>query len=185
MEEIMSYNSSDFEQRLKESRIIVICGYVDSSTASKIIFQLLSYSAVDPNEEIQLFISSYGGEHLDMMAIYDTLSTLQNPVSGICVGSVNSYATLLLSKCTKGRRFALRHSEICFSQPHAYIGAGANQQTEIAIEAREVGVKRKVFEEELAKCTGQDLETVHADCEHGVRFTTEEALAYGIIDEIL
>ena len=181
----MSYNSSDFEQRLKESRIIVICGYVDSSAASKIIFQLLSYSSIAPNEEIQLFISSYGGGHLDMMAIYDTLSTIESPVCGICVGSINSYATLLLSKCTKGRRFALRHSEICFSQPSAYIGAGANQQTEIAIEAREASIKRKVFEEELAKCTGQDLETIHADCELGARFSTEEALAYGIIDEIL
>ena len=73
MEENMSYNSSDFEQRLKESRIIVLCGYVDSATASKIIFQLLSYSAIDPSEEIQLFISSYESNFAYIIAICDSL----------------------------------------------------------------------------------------------------------------
>ena len=174
-----------FENRLSESRIIYICGYVDSKYASDIILKLLTYSTQDENEEIQLFISSHGGSDLDMMAIYDTLNTLSNPVTGIAVGMVNDHATLLLAKCTKGRRFALKHTEISFSQPSGYIAPGSNQQTEIAIEARELFVKRETFERELAKCTGQDYETVHEDCEDGVVFSAQQALEYGIIDEIL
>ena len=181
----MSSSRDSFENRLAESRIINICGYVDSKYASNIIFKLLTYSAHDENDEIQLFISSHGGSDLDMMAIYDTLNTIPNPVTGIAVGMVNDHATLLLAKCTKGRRFSLAHTEISFSQPHGYIGPGANQQTEIAIEARELLVKREVFEREMCKCTGQLPEVVHEDCEKGVIFTAAEALEYGIIDEIL
>ena len=174
-----------FENRLSESRIIYICGYVDSKYASDIILKLLTYSTQDEKEEIQLFISSHGGSDLDMMAIYDTLNTLPNPVTGIAVGMVNDHATLLLAKCTKGRRFSLAHTEISFSQPSGYIAPGSNQQTEIAIEARELFIKRETFEKELAKCTGQDYETVHEDCENGVVFSAQQALEYGIIDEIL
>ena len=181
----MALNKQSFEDRLDESRIVVVCGYVDGGSASKIIFKLLSLSAISEKEEIQLFISSSGGSYLDMMAIYDTLNTLSNPVTGIAVGMVNDHATLLLAKCTKGRRFALKHTEISFSQPSGYIAPGSNQQTEIAIEARELFVKRETFERELAKCTGQDYETVHEDCEDGVVFSAQQALEYGIIDEIL
>ena len=174
-----------FEDKLDESRIVVVSGYLDGASASKIIFRLLSLSAVNEREEIQLFISSSGGSYLDMMAIYDTLNTLKTPLTGICVGAVSGYATLLLSKCTKGRRFALKHSEISFSQPYGYLAPGSSQQTEIAIEAREATVKREVFEKELCLCTGQSFEKVHSDCENGVILTAQEAKEYGIIDEIL
>ena len=181
----MALNKQSFEDRLDESRIVVVCGYVDGNSASKIIFKLLSLSAISEKEEIQLFISSSGGSYLDMMAIYDTLNTLPNPVTGVCIGAVQGYATLLLAKCTKGRRFALSHSELSFNQPYGYLAPGSNQQTEIAIEAREARVKREVFEKELCACTGQLLEKIHADCEVGVTLSAEEAKDYGIIDDIL
>ncbi len=181
----MSAYNDTFENRLDESKIIYICGYVDSKYASDIIFKLLTYSAQDEHEEIQLFISSHGGSDLDMMAIYDTLNTIPNPVTGIAVGMVGDHATLLLAKCTKGKRYSLAHTEISFSQPYGYIAPGANQQTEIAIEAKELFIKREVFEKEMCACTGQLPEVVHEDCEKGVVFTAQEALEYGIIDEIL
>ena len=117
--------------------------------------------------------------------IYDTLATIKNPVTGVCVGHVSGFATLLLAKCTKGRRYALSHSEISISQPYAFLAPGSNQQTEIAIEAREASLKREIFEKELSACTGNDLQKVHLDCEHGVTFSAVEAKEYGIIDEIL
>ncbi len=181
----MALNKQTFEDRLDESRIVVVLGYLNSESASKIIFKLLTLSTIDEKEEIQLFISSSGGSYLDMMAICDTLNTIPNPVTGICIGAVHGFATLLLAKCTKGRRFALKHSEINFSQPYGYLAPGANQQTEIAIEAREARIKREAFEIEMAKATGQTLDKIHADCEVGVTLTAEESKDYGIIDEIL
>ncbi|MBQ7408930.1 MAG: ATP-dependent Clp protease proteolytic subunit [Clostridia bacterium] len=174
-----------FEDRLSESRIISITGYLDSNAAANIIFSILSMSAASEDEDIQLFIASQGGSHLDMMAIYDTLTTVKCPVVGVCVGSASGYAALLLAKCTKGKRFALKHSEINFSQPYGYLSAGSNQQTEIAIEAREAKIKREVFEAEMAKCTGKSVDQIHDDCEVGVTLTAEQAIEYGIIDEIL
>lgn len=181
----MTYTKESFEDRLDKSRIVVICGDINSESASKIIFRLLTLSSINEKEEIQLFISSASGDYSDMMAIYDTLSTLSAPISGICVGNVGNFATLILAKCTKGKRFSLSHGEITFSQPYGYLAPGTNQQTEIAIQAKESSLKREVFETELAKCTGQSLEKIHADCEVGVVLSAKEAKEYGIIDEIL
>lgn len=181
----MPFNKKKFEDRLEDSRIIPVVGEINSALASEIIFKLLAFSAVDEKREIQLYFSSNGGNYLDIMAIYDTLTTIKAPVVGVCVGCVSGYATLLLAKCAKGRRYALKHSEIAISQPYAFLAPGANQQTEIAIEAKEAFLKREIFERELCASTGVDLQKIHNDCEIGVTFTAEEAKAYGIIDEIL
>ena len=85
----------------------------------------------------------------------------------------------------KGKRYALPHATITFEQPYGMLSAGPNQQTEIAIQAREATNKRKVFEELMAEVTGQEVAKIHTDCEFGVEMTAEEAKAYGIIDRIL
>ena len=96
----MPFNKKDFEQRLEDSGIIPIVGEINSNTASRIIFKLLAFSTIDEKREIQLYFSSTGGSYLDVMAIYDTLSAIKNPVVGVCVGCVSGYATLLLAKCS-------------------------------------------------------------------------------------
>ena len=181
----MPFNKKDFEQRLEDSGIIPIVGEINSNTASRIIFKLLAFSTIDEKREIQLYFSSTGGSYLDVMAIYDTLSAIKNPVVGVCVGCVSGYATLLLAKCSKGKRFSLSHGEISISQPYAFLAPGSNQQTEIAIEAREALLKRQTFENELSACTGTSIEKIHLDCENGLTLSAEQAKAYGIIDEIL
>ncbi len=172
-------------EKLDESRIIIVNGYVDKEQASDIIFKLLTFSAISEKEDIQLFIGSEGGSYLDMLAIYDTMQSIPNKISGTCVGMADGYATLILASCTKGKRYALKHAEISFEQPYGSLQEGPNQQTEIAIEAKEVATERKIFEELMAKVTSQDVAKIHGDCEVGVSFSAEQALEYGIIDGIL
>lgn len=172
------------EQRLDENRIILICGGIGGEMTSNIILKLLTMSARDEKADIHLYIASPGGEYLDALAIYDTMRSLPNDITGTCMGIVADYAVLLLAACKKGKRYALKHTKIKIEQPKGIL-AGRNQQTEIAIEAREVTTKRKVFEELMAEATSQDLSQIHQDCEFGRIFTAEEAKEYGIIDVVL
>lgn len=163
----------------------MLCGYIDNEKASDAVFKLLKFSGKDEKEPIQLYIGSEGGSYLDMLAIYDAMQAIPNPISGTCVGVADGYSALILASCNKGMRYALKHAEISIEQPYGFLGAGANQQTEIAIEAKEIATERKIFEELMAKVTGQDLEKIHADCELGIELNAEQAKEYGIIDEIL
>lgn len=171
-----------FEHRLVESRIIPFC---DGSGATEVIFSLLQYKADDPTAEIQLFISSYGGSSSDMMAVYDTIKTMPNPITAVAFGAIGGYANLILAACTKGRRFALPSTEFSIGQPHGYFSAGANQQTEVAIEAKKLLKEREDLEKALAEETGRSLELIHNDLEYDIDLNAEEAKKYGLIDEIL
>lgn len=171
-----------FNQRLEESRIIP---FYDPSQATEIIFRLLQYKADDPDAEIQLFISSYGGSSSDMMAIYDTIKTMPNPITAVAFGAIGGYANLILAACTKGRRFALPSTEFSLGQPHGYFSAGANQQTEVAIEAKKLLKERTDLEKALAEETGRDFDLIHSDLEYDIDMNAEEAKSYGLIDEIL
>jgi len=172
------------KEKLEENRIILICGPITSEVASDVILQLLTMSAKDEKADIHLYIGAFGTEYLDSLAIYDTMRSLPNDITGTCVGMATNYAALILAACKKGKRYALKHARITIEQPKGYL-AGRNQQTEIAIEAKEVTTKRKIFEELMAEATGQELSRIHEDCEVGRTFTAEEAKEYGIIDVIL
>lgn len=181
----MGKKAKTLDEKLIESGIIVICGLIDSEKASKIIFKLLSLSTQDETTPIQLFISSRSGSYLDILAIYDTINTLKNPISATCVGEVGGYATLLLAACNKGSRYALKHSRINIDQPFGILQSGVNQQTEIEIEATEAALKREVFEKILAEKTGQNIAKIHKDCEVGIELKAQEAVEYGLIDKII
>ena len=173
---------NSFENRLYESRIIP---FYDGSSATEIIFRLLQYKADDPSQEIQLFISSCGGASHEMMGIYDTVKTMPNPITAVAFGAVSGYAALILAACTKGRRFCLKNAEFSLSQPHGYFSAGANQQTEVAIEAKKLLKEREDLEKALAEETGRDIALIHNDLEYDIDLTAEEAKQYGLIDEVL
>ena len=177
--------SSDVNKKLEESRIITIVGGVDASYATEIIFKILSMSKENETEDINLYFGSGGGNYLDMLAIYDTMQSVPNHFSGTCVGKNANYAVLLLAACTKGKRYALPHSTVYFTQPTTHLGRGANQQTEVLIEAKELNHERAIFEQLMAKHTGQPLEKIHADLEDEMDLTAEQAKEYGIIDVIL
>ena len=153
--------ATDLEKKLTENRIILVNGYIDTDAASYIVFQLLQLSALSDTEPIQLFIGSYGGNYLDMLAIYDTICSIPNPVTGVGMGAVSNYAALLLAGCKKGSRFALRHCAFNIEQPYGTLHAGTNQQTEIAIASREVSLEREVMEQLFSLHTGQEPDRIH------------------------
>ena len=177
--------ATELEKKLLESRVILVQGYIDTYAASSIVFQLLQMSALNDKEPIQLFIGSYGGNYLDMLAIYDTVRSIPNPVTGVGMGAVSNYSALLLAGCKKGSRFALRHCSFSLEQPYGTLHVGTNQQTEIAIATREVSLERDVMEELFVTHTGQSPDRIHEDIELGLELDAEGAVQYGLIDSII
>ena len=173
------------EERLEDSRIVMLYGPVTSEVASRAICRLLQLSAEDDKADIHIYFGTTYGSALNILAIYDTICAIPNDVTGTCMGHVMGYTTLLLACCTKGKRYALKHAIVSLDQTTGVLSPGSNQQTEIEIAAREATKGRAVFEELMAKATSQDLSKVHSDCEVGNEFSAKEALEYGIIDKIL
>lgn len=171
-------------EKIYKSRIIVLNGQVNSESAANVIFQLLNMEKEDPNKDIFLYINSPGGSVTDGLAIYDTMQYIKPDVATVCFGMAASMGSFLLSSGTKGKRYALPHSNILIHQP--LIGLqGTQQQTDIGILSRQMDKTRVVLEKILAKNTGQTLEKIHKDTDRDLYMTAEEALAYGLIDEIL
>ena len=174
-----------WKEKIAESRIIIICGELGAQQVGQIVSGMLEFSAENEKEDIRLYIGATDASYLDMLAIYDTMRSVPNDISGTCIDMAIDYAALLLAACTKGKRYALPHSKISFEQPYGMLTPGPNQQTEIAIAAKEAASEREIFEELMAHETGQDVAKIHADCEFGIELTAEQAKEYGIIDTIL
>lgn len=177
--------SKSLRELLDENGIVFITSVDNSSQSSDIVFRLLSIAQENPKKEIKLYISSFGGEYLNMMSIYDTIKAIKNPISGYCIGNAHQYSALILAACDKGKRYILKHSHIVAREPNGYLGAGANQETEIVIAAKEAKEERETFEKLLAKETGQPVEKVHQDLANKIDLTAEEAVRYGFVDVVL
>lgn len=172
----------DIYSRLLKDRIILLGTEVNDAIASLICAQLLFLESQDPEKEISLYINSPGGSVTAGMAIYDTMKFIACPVTTLCMGRAASMGAFLLAGGEKGKRFALPHSQIMIHQPSAgYQG----QATDIEIHAKEVLRMKKDLNSILAANTGQSIKKVTADTERDNFLTAEEALKYGIIDNIL
>jgi len=169
-------------QRLLKERIIWLGGEVRDENANAICAQLLLLAAEDPDRDIYLYINSPGGSVTAGMAIYDTMRYIKPDVSTICVGSAASMASVLLTAGTKGKRFALPHSQVMIHQP---LGGVQGQASDIEIHAREILRMRKELNGILATHTGQPVDVIEKDTERDNFMTAEEAKAYGLVDEIL
>lgn len=174
--------SYDIYSRLLKDRIVFLGGPIDDGVANSIIAQLLFLEADNPDKDIHLYINSPGGVVTAGMAIYDTMQYIKPDVSTICVGSAASMASVLLTAGTKGKRFALPHSQVMIHQP---LGGVQGQATEIEIHAREILRMREELNGILAKHTGQPLDVIKNDTERDNFMTAKDAKAYGLIDEIL
>ncbi len=174
--------SFDIYSRLLADRIIFLGEAVSDASAGVIIAQMLYLEAEDPGKDIQFYINSPGGSVTAGMAIYDTMKFIACPVTTLCMGRAASMGAFLLAGGEKGKRFALPHSQIMIHQPSAgYQG----QATDIEIHAKEVLRMKKDLNSILAENTGQSIKKVTADTERDNFLTAEEALKYGIIDNIL
>ena len=176
--------SYDIFSRLLKDRIIFLSEDVNHVTASLIIAQMLFLESEDPDKEISFYINSPGGSITDGMAIVDTMNYIKCPVSTICVGLAASMGSVLLTCGAKGKRFATPNAEILIHQP-LISGGLAGQTTEIKIHADHMVKTREKLNKLLSEKTGQSLEQIEKDTERDHYMTAQEALEYGLIDEII
>ena len=165
-----------------KDRIVFLGGEVTDEEANLVVAQLLFLEADDPDKDISLYINSPGGSVTAGMAIYDTMQYIKCDVSTICLGMAASMGAFLLAAGVKGKRRALPNSEIMIHQP---LGGARGQATDVAIHADWLLRTKKMMNEILAARTGQPIERVQADTERDNFMTAEDALRYGLIDEII
>lgn len=173
---------SDLFSRLLSSRIIILSGEVDDDMASLAVAQLLYLESLDPNKDIQVYINSPGGSVTAGMAIYDTMQHVKCDVSTICVGLAASMGAFLLAGGTSGKRFSLPNAEIMIHQPS---GGAKGQATDIQIAAQNIQRTKNKLNELLAANIGRTLEEVTYDTDRDNFMSAEEALEYGLIDQII
>lgn len=173
--------SYDIFSRLLNDRIIFLSDEVNDATASLVVAQMLFLEAQDPDKDISFYINSPGGSVTAGMAIYDTMNFIKCDVSTICIGMAASMGAFLLSAGTKGKRYALPHSEVMIHQPS---GGSRGQATDIKIQADLILRTRDTLNQILAENTGKTIEEIACDTERDHYMTAEEAKAYGLIDEI-
>ena len=174
--------SYDIFSRLLKDRIVFLGGEVNDDSANLVVAQMLFLEREDPDADIRLYINSPGGSVTAGMAIYDTMRDLRCKVSTLCIGMAASMGAFLLAAGAKGKRKALPNAEIMIHQPS---GGAQGQATDIAIHAEQIlRVKRKM-NEILSGNTGKPLEQLEKDVERDHFMTAEEALSYGLIDEII
>lgn len=174
--------SYDIYSRLLNQRIIFLGEEVTDQSANIIVAQLLHLEAENPNKDISLYINSPGGSVTAGMAIYDTMHYIKCDVSTICMGMAASMGAFLLAGGTKGKRFALPNAEIMIHQPS---GGARGQATEIQIVAENILKTKKKLNEMLAANTGQTYNQICLDTERDNYMSAEEALKYGLIDQII
>ncbi len=176
--------SYDIFSRLLNDRIIMLNGTVTNESASLIIAQMLFLESADSGKDIHFYINSPGGSVTDGLAIMDTMNYIKCDVSTISIGQSGSAASLLLVSGTKGKRFALKNSEVLIHQP-SISGGLQGQATDIKIHSDWLEKTKEKLHEIYSGLTGQPLEKIKADMERDYYMTAEQAKEYGLIDEIL
>jgi len=173
--------SFDIYSRLLKERIIFLGNSIDDRLANLVMAQLLFLEAEDPEKDINLYINSPGGLITSTMAIYDTMQFIKSPISTICMGQAASGAALILAAGEKGKRFALPHARILLHQPS---GGTTGSATDVGIHAKEILRMRDMMNKILAKHTDQAVGKINKDTDRDFIMTSEQAMEYGIIDEI-
>jgi len=167
---------------LLENRIVFMIGEINYSMATNVIMKLLYLDNQKRGTEINLYINSPGGSVDDTMAIYDTMRFVGSPVATYCIGRAQSGGAIVLAAGEKGRRHALPHAKVMLHQPW---GGVTGQAADIKIQAEEIIKSKKMINEILAKHTAHPIEKIDAENERDRYMTANEALEYGLIDEVL
>lgn len=172
----------DIYSLLLRERIVMLGMPINDQVATVIIAQLLYLEREDPDKDISLYINCMGGIIASGLAIYDTMQLIRPDVSTICVGMAASMGTLILCSGTKGKRYALPNSTI---HMHQAVGGAQGQASDIEIAAREIMRLQDVIRGILVKHTGQSMEKITHDTDRDFYLNPEQAVEYGIVDEIL
>ncbi len=176
------YRQMSLDDMLLENRIVFLIGEISYQRAAEVIMKMLYLDNLKRNSEISLYINSPGGTVDDTMAIYDTMRFVSSPVATYCIGRAQSGAAVVLAAGTKGKRHALPHAKVMLHQPW---GGVTGQASDIKIQAEEILKAKKMINEILSKHTGQPIEKILAETERDRYMTAEEAMNYGLIDEVL
>ena len=171
----------DLYSRLLKDRIIFLADEITDQVANIVVAQLLFLEMDNPDADISLYINSPGGSITAGMAIYDTMNYIKCDVRTVCVGMAASMGAFLLMAGEKGKRLALPTSEVMIHQPW---GGASGQATDVEIRAKWLLRTKEKMTRLMSEMTGQDQEKLRADCERDYFMTAEEALNYGIIDQI-
>ena len=172
----------DIYSRLLKDRIVFVSGVIDTAMANTVVAELLFLEKENPNEEIQMFINTPGGEINAGMAIIDTMNYIKCDVSTIAVGLAASMGSIILVSGVKGKRYSLPNSKILIHQP---LGGVEGQASDIAIEATEILKTREALYKLLSDRTGQSIKQIEADADRDKYFTAKEAKEYGLIDKVI
>ena len=172
----------DIYSRLLKDRIIFIGNAIEDVIANSIIAQLLFLEADDPERDIFVYINSPGGVVSAGLAIYDTMQYISCDVATICMGQAASMAAILLAAGTKGKRSALPHARVMIHQPS---GGSQGQASTIEIYTKEILKLKSRLNELIARHTGQSVKKVAKDTDRDYFMSAEEALEYGLIDNVL
>lgn len=172
----------DIYSRLLNDRIVFLGGPIDDNLANTVVAQLLHLEGEDFQKDIYMYINSPGGIISSGLAIYDTMQYIKPKVCTICIGQAASMGALLLAAGAEGKRTALPNSRVMIHQP---IGGAQGQATDIQIQAQEILYLKDRMNEILHKHTKQPMEKILQDTDRNFFMSSEEALAYGIIDEVI
>ena len=172
----------DIYSRLLKERIIFVVGPIDDAVASVVCAQLLFLEADNPTKDISMYINSPGGRVTSGLAMYDTMEYIRPEISTVCIGQAASMGSLLLTAGAKGKRYSLPNSKIMIHQPS---GGFQDQATDIEIHAKEILSTRSRLNEIYVKHTGQKLDKIEKAMERDNFMTPEEALSFGLIDEVV
>jgi ATP-dependent Clp protease protease subunit len=173
--------SYDIYSRLLKERIIFLVGQVEDHMANLVVAQLLFLEAENPEKDIQLYINSPGGSVTAGMSIYDTMQFIKPNVNTICIGQACSMGAFLLAAGEKGKRYCLPNSRVMIHQPS---GGAQGQATDILIHAENIKDTKERLNRILSQHSGRSYEEVAADTERDNFMSAEQALEYGLIDEI-
>ena len=172
----------DIYSRLLADRIIFLGMPIDDYVANYCIAQLLFLESEDPDKDVMLYINSPGGSVTAGLAIYDTMTHIKPDITTVCLGQAASMAAVLMAAGTKGKRFSLPYARFLLHQP---MGGISGQASDIDIQAREIVRIGEMLDEILSRHSGQSIEVIRRDSDRDFFMGAEEALKYGLIDEVM
>ena len=174
--------SYDIYSRLLKERIVFLCGPLDDVVANLIVAQLLWLESETPDKDIHLYINSPGGSVTAGLSVYDTMQFVRCDIATMCVGQAASMAAILLSCGTKGKRLILENARVMIHQP---LGGVSGQATDIEIHTKEILYLKDKLNKILSDNTGQNIKTIEKDTNRDNFMSSQTALDYGLVDEII
>lgn len=176
------YREMTLEELLLENRVIFLVGEINHVSAARIYMQMLYLTNIDARKDINFYINSPGGSVVDTLAMYDVMRFVTCDVATYCIGECASGGAILLMAGTKGKRFILPNAKVMIHQPY---GGVYGQAADIEIQAEEILKTKESLINIMSRCTGQSVDRVKEDSERDRFFTAKDAVAYGLVDEVL